>query len=299
MLTNSKLDSVQIFMAIFFHLVSSPLPACISSIMHSISTAFLSPFIPRFSIRGFTTPFHSPLRLSTIRVSRPHRYFVPRAEVDKEDSSKSYPYSPSLEKLKSESSSSSQNSPPPPAPLPWWERVIKEDEFDDVRTFTVAFIAALCIRAVVVEPRYIPSLSMFPTFDVGDQFLVDKLSKRFTTSRRGDVVVFEPPQALRDKGYRKRDAFIKRVVARGGDVVQMKAGKLIVNGEEMEETFIKEKAEYDWGPSTVPDGYVMVLGDNRNNSYDSHIWGFLPEQNIIGRAMFRYWPPSRFATSFL
>lgn len=177
--------------------------------------------------------------------------------------------------------------------------MLHDDQFDDLRTFSVAFVVALLVRAVVIEPRYIPSLSMFPTFDVGDQFLVDKVSKYVRKAESGDIVVFEPPEVLQERGYRKKDAFIKRVVAKGGDTVLIKDGKLWVNGHKREEPFVKENPNYEWGPDTVPNGFVMVLGDNRNNSFDSHIWGFLPQDNIIGRAVVRYWPPSRFGASFL
>lgn len=181
---------------------------------------------------------------------------------------------------------------------PWWKRVLQDDQFDDLRTFTTAFVLALLVRGLVVEPRYIPSLSMYPTFDVGDQFLVDKVSKYVREPQADDIVVFEPPLALQERGYRKKDAFIKRVVARGGDTVHIHDGRVDVNGQVRTEPFINDTPNYEWGPSIVPEGYVMVLGDNRNNSYDSHIWGFLPEQNIIGRAALRYWPPARFGSSF-
>ena len=189
-------------------------------------------------------------------------------------------------------------SDPPPPSRPWWIRIIKDDDFDDLRTFTIAFACALILRTVIVEPRYIPSLSMFPTFDVGDQFLVDKISRRLREPNRNEVVVFEPPPALRERGYRKSDAFIKRIIARQGDTVYIHDGIVEINGVAKNEPFINEKPNYKWGPGTVPPGYVMVLGDNRNNSYDSHIWGYLPEENIIGRALVRYWPPSRIGTTF-
>lgn len=176
---------------------------------------------------------------------------------------------------------------------PFWKRILEDDKFDDLRTFTLAFIVAIFVRTFIVEPRYIPSLSMYPTFDIGDQFLVDKLSRYSRPPSDDDVVVFEPPPALRERGYRKSDAFIKRVVARAGETVYIHDGVVEVNGVVRHEPFINESPTYEWGPGVVPDGHVMVLGDNRNNSFDSHIWGFLPEKNIIGRAFIRYWPPSR------
>lgn len=180
----------------------------------------------------------------------------------------------------------------------WWQRVLYDESYDDLRTFGIAFAMALLVRGTLIEPRYIPSLSMYPTFDIGDQFLVDKVSRHVRDAHADDIIVFEPPQALRDRGYRKNDAFIKRVIARGGDVVRIADGHVTVNDDIRKEPFVNENPSYTWGPAIVPEGYVMVLGDNRNNSYDSHIWGFLPEGNIIGRALFRYWPPARFGTIF-
>lgn len=194
----------------------------------------------------------------------------------------------------------SSDSIPPPSneKRPIWKRILEDDQFDDLRTFTIAFIAAILFRTFIVEPRYIPSLSMYPTFDVGDQFLVDKISRIARAPTDDDIIVFQPPPALREKGYRKKDAFIKRIIARAGETVHVHDGIVEVNGVIRKEPFINESPLYNWGPGVVPEGHVMVLGDNRNNSYDSHIWGFLPEENIIGRAWFRYWPPSRFGTVF-
>jgi signal peptidase I len=78
-----------------------------------------------------------------------------------------------------------------------------------------------------------------------------------------------------------------------GDKVEVKNGKLYINNEMQDEPFVAEDAEYTFGPVTVPPGKVLVLGDNRNHSLDGHIWGFLPKENVIGRAVFIYWPPWR------
>jgi signal peptidase I len=168
---------------------------------------------------------------------------------------------------------------------------------EDVKTYTVSLGVALLLRLLIIEPRYIPSLSMFPTFEVGDQLAVEKVTKRIRPFSRNEVVVFHPPMKFReivgDTSRKAKEALIKRIVATEGDKVEVMGGKLFVNGVEQEEPFTAEDAEYDFGPVVVPPGNVLVLGDNRNHSLDGHIWGFLPTENVIGRAVFVYWPPWR------
>jgi len=177
---------------------------------------------------------------------------------------------------------------------------------EDIFTYGISVVLAMLVRTFALEPRYIPSLSMYPTFDVGDQLFVEKVSSKWFRRpiQRGDVVVFSPPQALLDillKEYgssdeiKPKEALIKRVVAIEGDRAQVKRdGNLYVNGEVQKHAFTKEdKANYRYGPINVPKDNVLVLGDNRNESLDGHIWGCLPTDNIIGRAICVYWPPSR------
>ena len=176
---------------------------------------------------------------------------------------------------------------------------------EDIFTYGISVVLAILVRTFAVEPRYIPSLSMYPTFDIGDQLFVEKISSKWfgRQVQRGDVVVFSPPQSLLDiltKEYgdsseiKPKEALIKRVVATEGDRAQVKRdGKLYVNGELQQESFTKEdRANYKLA-ITVPKDNVLVLGDNRNESLDGHIWGCLPTDNIIGRAICVYWPPWR------
>lgn len=183
----------------------------------------------------------------------------------------------------------------------------KDEEFqEDVKTYTVSLGIALALRLLIIEPRYIPSLSMYPTFDIGDQLAVEKVSKWYKPYSRKQVVVFNPPQTFRDivngnyeannqgkVSPKSKEALIKRIVAVAGDVVEVKQGKLFIDGVKQDEPFTAEEALYDFGPVTVPEGELLVLGDNRNHSLDGHIWGFLPAKNVIGRAVFTYWPPWR------
>eukprot|EP01041_Mallomonas_annulata_P009289 gene9289-19279_t len=173
-----------------------------------------------------------------------------------------------------------------------WKSLGKEAQ-DDIKSSVVAFSIALLVRVFLLEPRFIPSLSMFPTFDIGDQLLVDKISVVSRPYQRRDVVVFNPSETYIDLTG-NTEALIKRVVAVEGDIVEIKSDhRLYVNGIKQDEPYINEDPDYVLSPMKVPSGMLLVLGDNRNHSFDSHIWGFLPNKNVIGRAVVKYWPPWR------
>mmetsp|Transcript_10751 Transcript_10751/g.27160 ORF Transcript_10751/g.27160 Transcript_10751/m.27160 type:complete len:170 (-) Transcript_10751:356-865(-) len=148
---------------------------------------------------------------------------------------------------------------------------------------------------VIVEPRYIPSLSMFPAFEVGDQLAVEKVTKLYSPYQRDEVIVFRPPPAFFELSGKApdNDALIKRIVAIAGDTVEVRNRAVYVNGEKQNEPFIAEDPDYSMPKYLVPKGCVFVLGDNRNHSFDSHYWGPVPEENIIGKAVVKYWPPWR------
>jgi signal peptidase I len=159
---------------------------------------------------------------------------------------------------------------------------------EGIETLALSVLLAFGIRTFVAEARYIPSGSMLPTLEVNDRLIIDKVSYDFTDPHRGDIVVFQPPDSLHQK-----DAFIKRVVGLPGDVVQVKNGQVYINGEPQQESYIAAKPDYQYGPVTVPADSYLVLGDNRNESFDSHYWGFVPRDHVIGRAVFRFWPLTR------
>lgn len=152
-------------------------------------------------------------------------------------------------------------------------------------------LVALLLRTLVVEPRWIPSGSMLPTLQLQDRVLVEKLRPRLQAQLPvGTVVVFQPPPALEAAGYDPKAALIKRVVAVPGDVVEVRDGLLWRNGQPAEPDWAAEAMDYRWGPLTVPAGDLLVLGDNRNASLDSHLWGPLPRERVVGTAIWRYWP---------
>ena len=167
------------------------------------------------------------------------------------------------------------------------------------RSLLIWVLLALMLRWIVVEPRWIPSGSMLPTLQLQDRILVEKLSPRFDRARHqplplNSIVVFKVPEPLVQAGYDPDAALIKRVVGRPGDQLEVRDGQLRRNGEAVDEPWLNEAIDYVMAPVTVPDNELWVMGDNRNASLDSHLWGPLPEADVIGTAILRYWPLSRF-----
>ncbi len=147
----------------------------------------------------------------------------------------------------------------------------------------VAFMLAQGIRSVVAQSYVIPTGSMIPTINEGDYIVAEKITYRFRLPRRGEIIVFYPPKEI------SNIPFVKRVIGLPGDKVQVKGGLVYVNGRR----FVKDsvpRALYKYGPAIVPENALFVLGDNRNKSFDSHYWGFVPADQVIGRGLFVYWP---------
>ncbi|MGG6239044.1 signal peptidase I [Nodosilinea sp. AN01ver1] len=184
-----------------------------------------------------------------------------------------------------------ENAPKTNAAGRW--RSLWQGQWGNLRVLAIALAIALTVRVLIAEPRYIPSNSMDPTLHIGDRLLVDKVSYRWQPPHRGDIVVFAPPPQLTRLGYETRQAFIKRIIGEPGQTVAVVQGQVLVDGQPLQEPYILEPPAYTLDPVTVPAGQVFVMGDNRNDSNDSHVWGGLPQQNIIGRARFRFWPLDR------
>ncbi len=161
---------------------------------------------------------------------------------------------------------------------------------ENLTLIAIALVLALVIRTFVAEPRYIPSDSMVPTLHTGDRLVVEKISYLFHPPEFGDIIVFQPPPELQRRGYPKDQAFIKRIIGRPGEIIRIAGGKVYLNGKPLQEDYIAEPPNQPFPPIKVPQGEFFVMGDNRNDSNDSRYWGFLPQKNIIGRAVFRFWP---------
>ena len=169
----------------------------------------------------------------------------------------------------------------------------------DFKNLIIWVIIALIIRWQVIEPRWIPSGSMLPTLQIQDKILVEKLSTKINlknnlSNLKDNIVVFKPPETLIKFGYDSDVALIKRVIGIPGDKIEVKDGNLYLNDEKQDKFITDKNINYSIGPVIVPEKSLWVMGDNRNNSLDSHVWGPLPYEKIIGRALLRYWPLNHF-----
>ena len=165
----------------------------------------------------------------------------------------------------------------------------------DFKNLFIWIAIALIIRWQVIEPRWIPSGSMLPTLQIQDKILVEKLTPRINSKSnlyklKNKIIVFNVPKQLIDAGYESDIALIKRVIGIPGDKIEVKEGNLYLNDIKQNNFISDRNINYSTGPFIVPEKSLWVMGDNRNNSMDSHVWGFLPYEKVIGKAIFRYWP---------
>jgi len=162
-----------------------------------------------------------------------------------------------------------------------WGEEIKEW----VVSILIAVVLAFFIRYFIVELYMVEGPSMRPTLVNGERLVVNKFIYRFQTPQRGDVLVFRYPKDP------SRD-FIKRVIAVAGDTIEIRDGRVFLNGELQDEPYILERTRGSYPLSTVPQGHVFVMGDNRNNSEDSRFRdvGFVSLDLIKGKAVYVFWP---------
>jgi len=185
---------------------------------------------------------------------------------------------------------------------PRWHKLLKEY----AEALIIALILALFIRTFVVQAFKIPSGSMLPTLEIGDHLLVNKFSygvrmpfmDRFIFEFDGpefqDIIVFEFPE-------NPSKDFIKRVIGTPGDEIEIRDKQLFVNGEKIAEEYVRyaDRRVVDerdnFGPFSVPEDSYFVLGDNRDESYDSRFWGVVERDKILGKAWIIYWSWEGFA----
>jgi len=163
--------------------------------------------------------------------------------------------------------------------------------FEWLGIIAFAFILLLIIRIFLLDTRIVPTGSMLPTIQLQDRLIVDKLLFKFSKIERGDIVVFRAPPASGEK-----DDLVKRVIGLPGEEIEVKDGKVLVNGDALEENYLQERPNYQYKPVQVPPDSYFVLGDNRRSSNDSHVWGFVPQEDIKGKVWIRYWPLNSFGT---
>jgi len=162
----------------------------------------------------------------------------------------------------------------------------KKDSFrralvEILQTLLLAVLLYFAIDAVFARVRVV-NISMQPTFFEGNVLLVNKLAYKLGRMHTGDVVIFHNPNDLTED-------YIKRLIGKPGDTVRVDGGVVYVNENPLFEPYIATPPYYT-GEWTVPEGSVFVLGDNRNQSTDSHIWGYVPLEDLVGKALVVYWP---------
>lgn len=156
-----------------------------------------------------------------------------------------------------------------------------------LESVAIAVVLAVIIRLFIFQNYSIPTGSMEPTLNVGDYIGVNKIIYKISQPHRGDIMVFKYP-------LNPKRVFVKRVIGLPGETVQLRDSVLYIDGKVVAQPYLPKNLRFgDYGPVTVTNGQYFVLGDNRNNSDDSRVWGFVPGENVIGKAIFIYWPLNR------
>jgi signal peptidase I len=153
-----------------------------------------------------------------------------------------------------------------------------------VETLVFTLLIYLLVRTFLFENYRVVGASMRPTLENGEFLVVNKLGYRLHEPQRGDIVVFQDPNAPDRK-------LIKRIIGLPGETVEMVEGAVLIDQQVLPEPYLEEPGYYTSEASVLPADQYFVLGDNRNNSSDSRSWGTLPRADIVGKAWLTYWPP--------
>jgi signal peptidase I len=152
-----------------------------------------------------------------------------------------------------------------------------------LETVISAGIIAFIIITFIGQVTVVRGASMEPTLHNNERLIANKISYRFETPERGEIIIFRPPLEI------KRN-YIKRIVGIPGDKIEITNGEIYLNDKKLEESYVKNRSYENMPPTIVPDNSFFVLGDNRPNSSDSRYWGFVPRKNVVGRAWIVFWP---------
>jgi len=159
-----------------------------------------------------------------------------------------------------------------------------KSQFHQVLAVVLIAVGVFFLLRVTIQSFVVVGSSMEPNLEDGQRLLVNKVVYDLREPQRGEVIVFQPPTG------RSVD-FIKRIIGLPGDTVEIKDGAVYINDSAIDEPYIKAAPSYTMAKKEIPEGEYFVLGDNRNNSNDSHRWGTLTQENIIGKAWLSIWPP--------
>lgn len=171
------------------------------------------------------------------------------------------------------------------------ERYFKEKSRNSfIKNTLTNILVASIIRFFFISSYHIPSTSMVPTFLIGDCFFAEKISRRFSL-KSNNIIVFHPKNSK--DNLINNEIWIKRIAAIEGDVIQIKNGTILVNGIPFQSQRSNSIDPLDMRPIRIPKSHVFVVGDNLDDSYDSRYWGVLPKENVVGKAIFRFWPLDR------
>jgi len=174
----------------------------------------------------------------------------------------------------------------------------KNEVLEWIKAIAIALVLVVLIRWLLFKPFIVDGPSMQPNFHTGERVIVNEILYDIRSPQRGEVIVFHVPSEGRD--------FIKRVIGVAGDVVKVEGDVVTVNGEPVNETYIQDAVDSahnnnalynnknfpneDFSDTTVPEGHVFVMGDNRSDSKDSRMIGYVPLTDIVGRADLIFWP---------